>query len=173
VGSLRAAIAILALSVAAIAVPRAQGPGDGEVRTGKDPATGDTLTTLTLLLSNEKGPLSIRMGFTKIQRVKPATTAQGDMRIDVDMRLVVGIPDYRDPQLQMTLDRGTKKVREENHSVEPGVNMRAQNQLSIMFSSAALARLASATKIDGRLFGVEFTLTPRQLQAIQRFAGSR
>ena len=160
--------AILALSVAVPAGARAQ--GDGEVRTAKDPTTGDTLSTLTLLLSNAKGPLSIRMGFTKIQRVKPVTTAQSDMRIDVDMRLVVGIPDYREPQLQMTLDRGTKKVREENHSVEPGVNMRAQNQLSIMFSSAALARLASATTIDGRLFGVEFTLTPSQLQAIQRFA---
>ena len=149
----------------------AQGASDGEVRTGRDPVTGDTLTTLTLILSSPKGTLPITMGLTKVSRAKPATTAAGDMRIDVDMRLFVGVPDYRDPQLQMTLDRGTKRQRDEDHSVEPGINMRATNQVSIMFTSAALGRLAAATTIDGRLFGVEFTITPRQLRAIQQFAG--
>ena len=166
----RTAAAFL-VSIALATGVAAQGAGDGDVRSSRDAATGDTLTTLTLILSNPKGPLPITMVLTKIARAKPATTAASDMRIDVDMRLFVGVPDYRDPQLQMTLDRGTKRQRDEDHSVEPGINMRATNQVSIMFSSAALGRLAAAATIDGRLFGVEFTITPRQLRAIQHFAG--
>jgi len=145
-------------------------PGDGEVRTWRDSFTNDTITTLTLMLTGPKGPLPINMA---VRTVRPAQAAAGSpvqIRLDFDLSLFVGIPDYRSPHLVFTLGRGTKDEKTSAHDANPRLVVRTAKQVTVPFDAAALSRLAGATTVDGRILGLEFELTPKQRRAIKDFA---
>ena len=68
-------VLLMAVWLAAMAVPSAQKgyfgppPGDGEVRQYQQ--SGNTLTTLTLLLSNAKGPIPLNMVIVTERKSRP------------------------------------------------------------------------------------------------------
>lgn len=160
------------LMVAALAVapawPAAQGPpADREVRTTKDSFTGDTLTTLTLMLAGPQGPLPINLAITRVQKAKPGAGAAADVRLEFDMPLYTGALDYKAPQVVIDLGGGQSL----SYTVDSRATPPAVTHIGAApFSESDLSRMARAAAIRGRLFGVEFTLTPAQVRAIQDFA---
>lgn len=166
------ALAFVAL-LAGLAVPLPadqQGPpGDREVRTSRDAATNDELTTLTLVLTGPKGPVPVNMTIVK-RRPAGAAASAPDIRLQFDFPLFVGQPDYGQPHVVLTLDKGTKDEATARYNADPGTVVRGAVQLTVRYSAGALARLAKATRVDGRFLGVEFVLTAQQLRAIRAFA---
>jgi hypothetical protein len=167
------ALAFLVLLVG-LAVPLGavqQGPpGDCEVRTSRDPATNEALTTLTLVLRGPKGPVPVNMTVVKRRPAGAAAAAATDIRLQFDFPLLVGQPDYGQPHVVLTLDKGTRDEDASRYNADPGTVVRGAVQLTVRYSAGALARLARAARVDGRFLGVEFVLTAQQLRAIKTFA---
>ena len=167
------ALAFVALLPGLVVPSRAvqQGPpGDCEVRTSRDPATNDTLTTLTLVLKGPKGPIAVNMTIVKRRPAGAAAAAATDILLQFDFPLFVGQPDYGQPHVVLTLDKGTRDEATARYNADPGTVVRGAVQLTVRYSAGALARLARATRVDGRFLGVEFVLTAPQLRAIRTFA---
>lgn len=144
-------------------------PGDCEVRTTRDTFTNDTLTTLTLLLEGTQGRLPVNLAITRIRRAQ-APASSSSLRLTFDMRLFVGLPDYEKPHLRLAINRGAKDGKVETYSSDPGTVLRAADHLVVRIDAAALARLGRAATVHGRVLGVEFVLTPKQIRAIREFS---
>jgi hypothetical protein len=163
IGARMAAVAML---MCAPIVAATQGPpGDRDVRTTKDTVTGDTLTTLTLMLAGPKEPLPINMAITVIRPAKPGGAAAH--RLDFDMPLYTGPLDQKTPQVAFTLDDGQGL----SFSVDPrAIPPSVTHITATTFTVRDLSRMAAAKAISGRLFGIEFALTADQVRAIRDFA---
>lgn len=144
-------------------------PGDAEVRTWRDSFTGDRLSSLTLLLTGPKGPLSVSMVVVATQKAA-APAGSRTLRLDIYMPLVVGTPDYSAPHLTVTLNKGTPAQTTERFRVEAATPLPPPTpRVTMIVSEAALARMARARTIDGRIFGFDFDLTPGQQRALRDF----
>ena len=161
------ALIVAACAIAPV-IPVPQGPPvDREVRTTKDAFTNDTLTTLTLMLAGPKGPLPINMAITTVRKAKPGAGPAVDYRLSFDMPMYAGPLDQKAPQVAFELDgRAGPSFTVDPRATPPSVT----HIVASRFSSGDLSRLAGAATIRGRLFGVEFALTPQQIRAIREFA---
>jgi hypothetical protein len=146
-------------------------PGDLEVRTSRDPLTNDTLTTLTLMLKGPKGPLPVNMVVVKRRPAQAEAASPTDVRLQFDFPLLVGQPDYGRPHVVLTLDKGAGNEQTGSYNAEPAAIIPGETQIGVRYSTSALERLGKATRVEGRVLGVEFVLTPAQLRAISNFAG--
>jgi hypothetical protein len=146
-------------------------PGDLEVRTSRDPLTNDTLTTLTLMLKGPKGPLPVNVAIVKRRPAQAEAGSPTDVRLQFDFPLFVGQPDYGRPHVVLTLDKGARNEETGSYNAEPAAIIPGETQIRVRYSASALGRLAKAARVEGRVLGVEFVLTPEQLRAIRNFAG--
>jgi hypothetical protein len=162
---------------AAIADPAAQvgsaPPGEGDVRTYRNALNDATHTYLTLLLRNPKRPVPITMTITTIRKDRPKRGELPEVEVQFATGLLAGPLDLTRPHLKLTLDQKTKTERTIEGSVDPGSDLYGVGSIVLKSSLADLATMAKATTMNGRLFGVDFTLTSRQMQAITSFAARR
>jgi len=162
---------------AAIADPAAQvpsaPPGNGDVRTHRNALNDATHTYLTLLLRNPKGPLPINMAITTIRKDRPQRGELPEVEVRFDMGLLAGTLDFSRPHLKLTLDQKTNTERIIEASVDPGTDLAGVGSVTLKSSVAHLETMAKATTMNGRIFGIDFTLTSRQIQAIKSFAARR
>lgn len=144
-------------------------PADGEVRIIRDSFTNDTITTLTLMLQGPKAkPLPINMVMTVVRRARARVADPLAMRLDLFMPRYVGPLDSNPPHVVFVLDRGTKDEQSVAFSVDSTVPIIGTiDSVSVPFDAGALARLGKATTINGRLFGIAFELTAKQLTAVR------
>lgn len=158
------AVIALALAIVPIAGAQSGPPGDGEIRTTRDPSTRENLTTLTLLLSGPKGALPVNLVFTA---VRGATgSAVSAVRIDVNMPLFVGELDTKTPHLEFVLDRSARV----SANVDASTVLPGRKFIQVPFDVARLKSLASAGTATGRAFGIDFVLTTKQMTALKEFA---
>ena len=165
----------MALAAAVIALPAAaqQGPpGDGDVRSWRDGVTNDRYVSLTLMLRNPKGPLPINLVLTIVELWRPKPGAGPEVRLEFLMPLLAGKLDFKPPHVTFVLDRNLPTEKIDAYAVEPTAAIEGVTQVSVQFDPARLQRLAKATTIDGKMFGVEFVLMARQLRSIQDFTRS-
>ena len=161
---LPAAIAI-ALAVAPLTGAQSGPPGDGEIRTTRDASTGEMLTTLTLMLNGPKGALPVNLGFTVIR--KATGSAASSMRLNVDMPLLVGEIDTKTPHVVFMLDRSSRTVEA---NVDASTFLPGRKFIQVPFDTGRMRTLASASTLSGRVFGMDFVLTAKQVGAIKEFA---
>jgi len=145
-------------------------PGDCEVRTNRDAATNDRLSTLTLMLKGPKGPLPINLSITTRYTARGMGRGSPEVRLDFDLPLFVGSLDYKPPHALLVFDKATTDEGSFTASVEPTAYMPGVSHFRISADASVLARFEKATTIEGRLFGVDFVLTPKQVQAVNAFA---
>ena len=163
----------LALLLATLSQPLAEAqkppPGDCEVRTWRDGFTNDRHTSLTLMLRGPKGQLPVNLVVTVIHPSRAPRGKPADVRLDFTMPLFVGQFDFKRPNLKFVVDRGldTQKVEEAN--IEGTGALPPIDQIIVPYDLASLKTLAGASSLDGRLLGIDFVLTPRQVRAIQDF----
>lgn len=159
--------AAIALALARVSSPAAQSgpPGDGEIRSSRDPSTNENLTTLTLMLSGPKGALPVNLVFTALRGA--TSSAVSSLRIDVNMPQFVGELDTKAPHVQFVLDRSTQVV---TANVDASTVLPGRKFIQVPFDAARLKALASASGATGRAFGIDFVLTARQMSAIKEFA---
>jgi hypothetical protein len=161
-------VLVLAAVLVLPGVPASQGPpGDREVRTTTDAFTGDTLTTLTLMLKGPHGPLPINMAITRVEKTKSGGGSGPAYRLEFDMPMYTGALDYKTPQVTLDLGGGQRL----SYDVDPRATPPTVTHIGVpTFSAGDLARLAGSTTMRGRLFGIEFVLTTEQVRAVQSFA---
>ena len=140
-------------------------PGDGEIRTTKDPNSNGTVTTVTLVLSGPKGPVPANMAIASAQKATAA--AVSTIRLEFNLSQFVGEIDTKTPHVQLELNRSSRTVTAD---VDPTTFLPGRKFIQVPFDSARLQSLASATSVEGKAFGLEFVLTPKQLAAIKTFA---
>ena len=164
---------IVVALVLALSQPAGDGqqgpPGDCEVRTWRDGFTNDAHASLTLMLRGPKGPLPINLVVTTIRRARPSRTAQPTVTLDFLMPLFAGHADFKPPHVQLLVDRKLEGETTLTGSIEPTAVIENVTHVRMAFEQASLGRLARATTIDGRLFGVDFVLTVRQVRAIKDY----
>ena len=156
-------VAVLATGTAAQERP----PANCEVRTFKDTFDNTTSKSLTLSLIGPAGPIPISTALTAVQR-----SIGGDpqiVRFDLDYTLHNNLPNFRVPHLVFTLDRATKEETEKSFRVNPNVPLESAKRVSIPVTMSDLRTIARAKTIHGRLFGLEFALTPTQLGCLRSF----
>jgi hypothetical protein len=161
---LPAAVA-LALAIVSLSGAQSGPPGDGEIRTTRDPSTGESVTTLTLMLSGPKGALPVNLGFAAIRGA--TASAVSAVRIDVSMPLFVGELDTKTPHVQFMLDRSSKVV---TANVDASTVLPGRKFIQVPFDADRTKTLASASTVSGRVFGIDFVLTAKQMSAIKEFA---
>jgi hypothetical protein len=157
----------VALGLAIVTLSGAQSgpPGDGEIRATRDPSTNENLTTLTLMLSGPKGALPVNLVFTAVRGA--TASAVSSIRIDVNMPLFVGELDTKTPHVQFVPDRSTQMV---TANVDASTVLPGRKFIQVPFDAARLKALASASGATGRVFGIDFVLTAKQMSAIKEFA---
>jgi hypothetical protein len=162
----KALSAVVALALAIVPLSGAQSgpPGDGEIRTTRDPSTNENLTTLTLMLSAPKGALPVNLVFTAIRGA--TSSAVSAVRIDVNMPLFVGELDTKTPHLEFVLDRSAHVTA----NVDASTVLPGRKFIQVPFDAARLKALAAASGATGRAFGIDFVLTAKQMSAIKEFA---
>ena len=163
--------ALLVTLATAPAIGVRQGPpGDGDVRTTRETGTDDTLTTLTLMLKGPKGPLPINLSITTRRKVRASPGEPLGVKLDFDMPLFTGVLDRKTPHLVAVIDKDLKTEWTYKDSIESAALMLDEaTHYTLPFDMVNLAKFADATTIEGRVFGVDFVLTPSQLQAIKDF----
>lgn len=163
-----------ALLLMALALPleaaQTPPPADCEVRTWRDAFTRDTYTSLTLMLRGPKGPIPINMVLTVVHPARLRAGSGPAVRLEFLTSTFAGQFDFKAPQLVMVLDRDLPGESIEAYAVESTAAMFALASVTVPCDPTALRKLAAATTIDGRLMGVHFVLTARQLRAIQDLA---
>ena len=158
-------VVVLALAIIPLSGAQSGPPGDGDIRTTRDPSTNESVTTLTLMLSGPTGALPVNLGFAV---VRPAgASAASKMRIDVNMGLFVGELDTKTPHVVFMLDRSSRTVEA---NVDASTVLPGRKFIQVPFDTGRLKSLASATNVSGRVFGVDFVLTARQVSALKEFA---
>ena len=155
----------LALVIVSLSGAQSGPPGDGEIRTTRDPSTGESVTTLTLMLSGPKGALPVNLGFAAVRGA--TASAVRAVRIDVSMPLFVGELDTKTPHVQFMLDRSSKVV---TANVDASTVLPGRKFIQVPFDVDRMKTLASAGAASGRLFGIDFVLTAQQMSAIKEFA---
>lgn len=165
---LSATLAALLAALPIVALQRP--PGDCEVRTWKDSFTNDTLTALTLMLKGPRGPLPINLSITTRRKLRMKAGEPIEVRLEFYMPLFVGSLDLKPPHVLFVFDEGTEDEITYSASVEPTAPIHAVSRLGIASDIATLAQFGKAATIDGRLFGVEFSLTGQQIRAVSDFA---
>lgn len=160
-------VVALVLAVIPLAGVQSGPPGDGEIRTARDPSTNESVTTLTLMLSGPKGSLPVNLGFAVVRAA--GASAASKVRIDVNMGLFVGELDTKTPHVVFMLDRSSKTVEA---NVDAATVLPGRKFIQVPFDAGRLKSLASATNVAGRVFGVEFVFTPKQISAIKQFAAA-
>ena len=145
-------------------------PGDGDVRSVRDTGTDDTLTTLTLMLKGPTGPVPINWSITTRKKVRAEPGEPLGVKLDFDMPLFTGVLDKKAPHLVLVLDKSLKTEWLYKDSIESAALMLDEaTHFTLPFDMPTLGRFAEATTIEGKVFGVEFALTPSQLRAIKDF----
>jgi hypothetical protein len=142
-------------------------PVNCEVRTFRDTFDNTTSTSLTLALIGPAGPIPISTALTAVRR-----SVGGDpqiIRFDLDYTLHNGLPNFRLPHLVFTLDRATKDESERSFRVNPNVPLESTKRVSIPVTINDLRAVARAKTVHGRLFNLEFALTPTQLGCLRSF----
>ena len=152
---------------AAAGAAQTRPPANCEVRTFKDTFDSTTSKSLTLALAGQRGPLPISTVLTAVQR--PIGGEPKVLRFDLDYTLYNGLPSFRLPHLEFTLDRDTKDQLERSFRVNPSVPMESTKRVSIPVTMNDLRAIARAKKVDGRLLGVDFILTPAQIGCLRSF----
>ena len=166
---------LLTALLVALASPHTLGgrqapPGDGDVRSYRETGTDDTLTTLTLMLKGPKGPVPINWSITTRKRVRASPGEPLGVKFDFDMPLFTGVLDKTAPHLVLVLDKELKTEWLYKDSIESAALMLDEaTHFTLPFDMPTLGRFAEATTIEGKVFGVEFALTPSQLRAIRDF----
>ena len=155
----------LVLAIAPLSGLQSGPPGDGDIRTTRDPSTNESVTTLTLMLSGPKGSLPVNLGFAGVRAA--GASAVSKIRIDVNMGLFVGELDTKTPHVVFMLDRSSRTVEA---SVDASTVLPGRKFIQVPFDAGRLRSLASAANVSGRVFGVDFVLTARQITAIKEFA---
>ena len=163
--------ALLVALAAAPALGVRQGPpGDGDIRTTRETGTDDTLTTLTLMLKGPSGPLPINMSITSRRKVRASPGEPLGITLDFDMPLFTGIRDKQAPHLVVVLDKDLKTESFYEGSIESKFLIPDEaTHFTLPFGLPPLLRFAEATTLEGKIFGVDFVLTPQQLRAIKDF----
>ena len=146
---------------------------DGEIRTTRDTFTNDTTTSLMLVLRGPQGQLPINVVFARTRKGGTAARGAGSLRIEFDLRVFVGIPDYRTPHLKLILDGGTKDELMVALSAEPTTPLRVATHATLPVEESTLVSLAQAKTAIGSILGEYFELSPAQLRAIKEFARMR
>ena len=160
-------VATTVIFAAAAAFVQAQSgpPGDGEIRTTKDPGTNGTITSVTLVLSGVKGPVPMNMAIASAQ--KAATSAVSTLRLEFNLSQFVGEIDTTTPHVEFNVDRGARTV---TANVDATTSLPGRKYIQVPFDASRLEALALAKSVQGKAFGVEFVLTPRQIAAIKEFS---
>jgi hypothetical protein len=147
-------------------------PGDGEVRQYQQ--SGNTLTTLTLLLSNANGPIPVNMVIVTERKARPARGEAPQVRLEFQTLRLHGPINVRAPHVRLTRDRDTATEWVGEYSVDSRVSLELPVAgFAIACDAATLQHLSSASTLHGTLLGIDFVLTPKQLQAIKTFAERR
>jgi hypothetical protein len=142
-------------------------PSNCEVRTFKDTFDNTTSKSLTLSLIGPAGPVPVSTALTAVHR-----SVGGDpqiIRFDLDYTLHNGLPNFRLPHLVFTLDRATKDETERSFRVNPNVPLESAKRVSIPVTISDLRAIARAKTVHGRLFNLEFAMTPTQLGCFRDF----
>ena len=163
---------LTALLIVSLVTGQAGPPGDGEVRSSRDPATNNTVSTLTLLLKGPKGPLPVNMVITAVRKGGATSGGPAETRLDFHMPGFVGQLDISAPHLQLKMDAATKDERTASFSVDGNIPLAEATSVSIPVDLVALRDLAKATTVSGRLLGIEFVLTPQQVRAVTGFVAT-
>jgi hypothetical protein len=144
-------------------------PGDGDVRTWMDFNKTTTFSSLTLLLRGSKGPLPISLVITTTQRKQAKAGTPFDVSLEFVMPRYVGALDPKRPHVVFVRDRGLEAEKTVALNVGPG-SVVGVDKVIVPGDQSTLEWLGSAETIDGRLLGVEFVLSAKQVRAIQDFA---
>jgi hypothetical protein len=121
------------------------------------------------MLRGPKGPLPINLAVTVVIPARTVRTKQPKVTLDFLMPLFAGRADFKPPHVQIVVDRKLEGETTLAGSVEPSAVITNVSHVTMPFEQASLGRLARATTIDGRLFGVDFVLTEKQVRAIKDF----
>jgi hypothetical protein len=169
---LPSATLIVVLLVALTAARQTPPPGDCDIRRWRDAFTNDAYAALTLILRGPTGPIPINMSLIVVRRAKARAGADPEVSMEFLTSAFAGRFDFTAPHVVLVLDRDLDSEIIEAAAVEPTADMFAVSRLIIRYDAARLRRLAKATTIDGRVLGVDFVLTTRQLRAIRDFVRS-
>ena len=166
---MRSWLAAAGVAGALAAVPAAQvrPPANCEIRAFKDTFDNTTSTSLTLSLAGRTGPIPISTALTAVRRAVGGPPHI--IRFDLDYTLHTGLPSFRLPHLLFTLDRDTKEQVEKTLRVNPHVPLESTKRVSIPITISELRAIARAKTVDGRLFGLDFELTPTQQGCLRDF----
>jgi hypothetical protein len=166
---MRIVVAAIGVAGALVAGTMAQErpPANCEIRSFKDTFDNTTSTSLTLSLIGPAGPIPISTALTAVQRSVGGPPQV--IRFDLDYTLHVGLPNFRVPHLVFTLDRATKDETAKSFRVGQNVPLEASKRVSIPVTMSDLRTIARAKTVHGRLFGLDFALTPTQLGCFRSF----
>jgi hypothetical protein len=146
-------------------------PGDSEVRSYRDTVTGDTETTLTLILEDPKRkPLPINLVFTVVTKARAKTGEAPQVYLNFYMGRYVGRLEPKPPHLLFLLDPKTEDEAKLEASVtSKGPLIGRIETVQMPFDLKSLTALGRAKVITGHLFGIEFELTAKQVAALRDF----
>jgi hypothetical protein len=144
---------------------------DGEIRSGYLELSKERVTMLRLLPSGPGGTLNLVIAarWPGKEQLKPPD--QYEIRVDIGMGVNPLV--LRRSELLFVLDPDTSEATLVDLSKSlniggPGPAVAIERGTAMM-PLADFIRLLRAEEVAGEIFGLEFTLTPKQVQAIRRF----
>jgi hypothetical protein len=132
-------------------------------------------TTLTVLPRGPRGDLPVSLVFRAVHEERP----RSDLPSEIGLGLVIsplfaGPFDLEPPQVVFVTDEHLTDADTLAASIDGplfSVGSGLVDKVNVLpFDADALSRLEAATTIRGRVFDLEFTLTPQQVRSIGEFA---
>lgn len=152
---------------------QARSPEDAEIRVTR--LVSGVETTLTVLPHGSRGDLPVSLRFRAVHEDRPRSDTPSELDISLVMSPMFGGPiDLDPPHVVLIVDERVADDDVVTASIDGplfSVGSGLVDQVPLLpFDALTLSRLEGATTIRGRVFDLEFTLTPEQVRSIGEFA---
>lgn len=147
-------------------------PSDGQIRVSRVSSVGGNAveTTLTLILHGPQNDLPVNLVFRAVHEDR-LPDRPGELGVSFVMSpLFGGALDLKPPHVVLIVDEGSASADILTANVDERQPISNFGSVDVPFDFVKLSRFERATKVRGRLFNMEFALTPEQVRSIGEFA---
>lgn len=148
-------------------------PSDAEIRVTR--LVSSVETTLTVLLHGSRGDLPVSFEFRAVHENRPRSDRPSELGLSLLMSpLFGGSLDLKLPHVVLIVDESLADADFITASVDGPLFSIGSGSIDVLpvlpFDADTLSRLERATTVSGRVFSLEFTVTPEQVRSIGEFA---
>lgn len=158
---------MIAIGLAGAAAQRGGPPGDREIRVAREGSVH--VTTLTLMLRGDGGPLPINLTLTG--RGDPSRpTVPPTYALEFQFPLYVGPRSYDSPHYRLSAATSAGESVIAQGDIDGRFAFDEVSVIQGRFDLVDLSRMVSASSVSGHVLGVPFALTADQIAALGEFA---